>query len=192
MKNHILIILAHPLENSLNAAFADAYAKSAEGYGAVVKTLNLETMDFDPVLHGGYRVEQFLEPCLSEAQESIRWADHLVFVFPSWWASMPAKLKGFIDRTFLPGFAFEYESGKAFPVQKLKGKTAEILVTMDAPFWYYWLIYGNPIEKQLKRAVLQFCGFRKVTIRYFCSVKKSTDSKRSRWLKKIRQLAQSD
>lgn len=50
--------------------------------------------------------EQALEPCLQRCQESLLWAEHLIIVYPVWWGTMPALLKGWLDRVLLPGFAF--------------------------------------------------------------------------------------
>jgi hypothetical protein len=82
-----------------------------------VRELRLGQLDFDPSLHEGYRQVQPLEADLLAAQEAILWAEHLVFAYPIWWGGAPALLKGFVDRAFLPGFAFKYRPGKAFPEQ---------------------------------------------------------------------------
>ena len=58
-------------------------------------------------------------------QQDILWADHLVFVYPNWWSTVPALLKGLIDRMFVPGFAFKYRENSPFWDKLLKGKTAE-------------------------------------------------------------------
>jgi NAD(P)H dehydrogenase (quinone) len=186
MKKNIVIILGHPLSDSLNHRFAKTYEASARSKGANVTLLNLEDMDFDPVLHAS---DQPLEPSLVSAQSAIAEANHLVFVFPTWWASLPAKLKGFIDRAFISGFAFKFEKGRAFPIQLLKGKTAEIISTMDAPAWYYKFFYGSPIEKQLKRGVLNFCGISKVKEHLFYQTKDADEDKREQWLAKVAHLA---
>jgi putative NADPH-quinone reductase len=95
---------------------------------------------------------------LVTAQEKILGAAHLVFVFPTWWGSFPAVLKGFLDRCFLSGFAYRFEKGKALPVQLLKGRTGRILVTMDAPTFYYRWFLGAPGVSAIRGATLKFCG----------------------------------
>ena len=95
--------------------------------------LRLGELVFDPVLHNGYSDIQALEPDLLSAQSDILWATHLVFVFPIWWGGIPALMKGFLDRIFLPGFAFKYRAGKTFPDKLLQGRTAHLLVTLDTP-----------------------------------------------------------
>jgi len=71
------------------------------------KILIINELDFNPNLQFGYRKRTELEPDLLKAQELIKWADHLVWIYPVWWGSIPAIMKGFIDRVFLPGFAFQ-------------------------------------------------------------------------------------
>jgi len=119
MRQRILIILGHPAETSLCRAIAEAYQSGAQAAGQDVRLLSLGQLDFDPILRDGYNTIQPLEPDLVAAQESIAWAEHLVFVYPIWWGSIPAILKGFFDRIFLPGFALsptahrEAETAKA-------------------------------------------------------------------------------
>jgi putative NADPH-quinone reductase len=184
----ILLIMGHPNKDSLGNALADAYQAGTEETGAEFKRLNLEDLDFDMNLHLGYKEIQELEPDLKKAQELIIWAEHLVFVYPTWWATMPALLKGFIDRTFLPGFAFKYKKDSPWWDKLLAGRSARIITTMDAPYFYYWLVYGNAGHKAMKKATLEFCGVKPVKITTFGSVKNSTPEKRGKWLAKVKDL----
>jgi putative NADPH-quinone reductase len=103
---------------------------------------------------------------------------------------MPALLKGFIDRTFLPGFAFKYRSDSPFPEQLLKGRTADMLVTMDTPPWYFRWVYGNPGHWQMKRTILQFTGIRPVKVHSMGPVRSASDSKKQGWLTQAFRLGQ--
>jgi len=118
------------------------------------------------------------------------WAQHLIFVYPTWWGGMPALLKGFIDRTFQSGFAFKYRSDSPFPDQLLKGRTAELLVTMDSPPWYYRFINGAPGHKQMKRTILAFCGIKPVKVHSLGPVRGSSEAKRQAWLELATRLGQ--
>jgi len=97
-------------------------------------------------------------------------------VYPIWWGTYPALLKAFIDRVFLPGFAFKYKPDSMFWDKLLKGKTARLIVTMDAPKWYYALVYRSAGHIALKKATLEFCGVKPVTTSTFGSVKSSSDT----------------
>ena len=122
-------------------------------------------------------------------QQAITWAEHLVFVFPMWWGGLPALLKGFFDRVFLPGFAFKYRPGKAFPEQLLRGRSADLLVTMDTPPWYYRWVYAMPGLHQMRRTTLAFCGIRPKKTLTFGPMLGSTAPQRDAWLGKVRALA---
>ena len=122
MAQRILVILGHPSADSLSAALAQSYKEGAQAAGAQVRLLDLGALAFDPILRAGYRGEQALEPDLQAAQAQITWAEHLVWVYPTWWGAMPALLKGFIDRVFLPGFAFKYRQGSSLWDRLLAGR----------------------------------------------------------------------
>lgn len=144
----ILMIIGSPKSDSLCHSLAEAYALGARTEGHVVRQMRLSEMSFDPVLHEGYSQSQTLEPDLLEAQRQIHWAQHLVFVYPVWWGGLPAQLKGFFDRVLLPGFAFKYRSDSQRWDKLLSGRSADLLVTLDTPRWYFHWIYGaRPIVR---------------------------------------------
>ncbi len=184
----ILTILGHSNDESLCAGLARAYNEGAKEAGAEASLLELGGLQFDPVLHKGYRSRQELEPDLVHAQEQIRWADHLVLVYPIWWATPPALLKGFIDRVFLPGFSYEPVEGAALPQKLLSGRSARLIVTMDSPKWYYRLFMGDAGHKMMKKGVLEFCGIKPVRITTFAPVKTATRETRELWLDEIGRL----
>ncbi len=184
----ILVILGHPVRDTFADSLKSAYIQAAQQTGATVKELNLRDLKFDINFSEGYKGSQDLEPDLKLAQELIIWADHLVFFYPNWWATMPALLKGFIDRTFLPGFAFKYRKNNPLPEKLLKGKSARLVVTMDSPGWYYRLFVGAPGHKAMRTGVLHFCGIRPVKISSIGPVRSSSDRKRDSWIKLMERI----
>ena len=191
MKKHILIINAHTGKDSLCHDLAERYLLGAEKSNAAVKLVNLDELEFSPILKHGYNKRTELEPDLVNMQDEIKKADHLVFVYPNWWGTYPALLKGFIDRVFLPKFAFIYQEKSPFPKKLLKGKTARLIVTMDTPPWYYSLVYKKPGHNSMKRSILHFCGIKPVKITAIGPVKSSNDAKRKNWLDKVEKLGKS-
>ncbi len=189
MGKRILVILGHPSSDSFCSALADSYVSAARQAGHEVRLLRLGALKFDVVLHEGFKKVQELEPDLVLAQESILWAEHLCFVFPIWWGGVPASLKGFLDRVFLPGFAFKYRAGAAFPDQLLKGRSAHILATMDTPPWYFKWIYRMPGIHQMRKTTLEFCGIKPVKVFSFGPVLDSKPARREAWLEKARSAA---
>lgn len=188
MSRRILVILGHPDAESFCAALADAYADAARQAGHEVRLLRLGTLVFDPILHEGYRRIQALESDLACAQNDILWAQHLVFVYPIWWGAMPALLKGFFDRLFLPGFAFRYREGSALWDRLLTGRSARLLVTMDTPPWYYRWVYHMPGHRQMRHTILEFSGIKPVGTSSFGPVRGSSPQRRERWLTAVRRL----
>lgn len=189
MSKRILMVLGHPSSQSFCGALSNAYTSSARAAGHEVLVLELGTLDFDPVLHDGYRLEQPLEPDLLHAQSLISWAEHLVFVFPIWWGGIPALMKGFFDRVLLSGFAFRYRRNSPFPEQLLKGRSADLLVCMDTPPWYYRWIQRMPGLEQMRRTTLRFCGIRPRKTLTFGPVIRSSTAQRDAWLRQARTLA---
>ena len=192
MSNNVAVILGHPDGDSFCGELAQAYSDGARTSGATVRELRLGDLTFDPVLWHGYSAVQELEPDLVAAQETIRWADSLVFVYPTWWGAMPALLKGFLDRTFLPGFAFKYRENSRLWDRLLTGKGARLIVTMDSPPWYYRLMVGQPGHRMMRRAILGFSGVKPVRTTALGSVRQSSPEVRRRWLESVRALGERD
>lgn len=188
MSKKILIINGHPNKDSFNFGIAEAYKTGAESSNAEIKEIIISELNFNPNLQYGYQKRTELEPDLIESWEKIKWADHLVWIHPVWWGGLPAIMKGFIDRLFLPKFAFQYRENSIFWDKLLKGKTAHIITTLDQPSWYYKLIYGEPSTKQLKKATLEFCGVKPVKVTYIGIIKTSKQEQREKWLEKIKKL----
>jgi NAD(P)H dehydrogenase (quinone) len=184
----ILIINGHPNPDSFNYGIAAAYKQGALTAGAEVKEIVVADLNFNPNLKFGYQKRTDLEPDLLDALEKIKWADHMVWIHPVWWGGLPAMLKGFIDRVFLPGFVFQYRENSVWWDKLLTGKTARIITTLDQPSWYYWLMFGRPSVNQLKKSTLEFCGVKPVKVSYVGPIRNSTAEFRAEQLKKIEQL----
>ncbi|WKK78463.2 NAD(P)H-dependent oxidoreductase [Marivirga salinae] len=184
----MLIINGHPNKDAFNFGIAKAYKEGAENSGAEIRELVIADLNFNPNLQFGYQKRTELEPDLLEAWETIKWSDHLVWIHPVWWGGLPAMMKGFIDRLFLPGFVFQYREKSLFWDKLLKGKSARIITTLDQPGWLYKLLFGQPSTNQLKKSTLQFCGVNPVKVTYIGIIKGSDETKRTKWLNQIMQL----
>jgi len=183
-KKKIFILLGHPDNDSLNWTLADEYQRGAESQMHDVRRMNLEEMTFDVVLRHGYRSIQELEPDLKMFQENVKWCDHLVVIYPSWWATMPAKLKGLIDRTWLPGFAYHFHKDGMGWDKLMKGKSASIIITSDSIPWIQRLLFGDTTN-ELKRGIFGFAGFSPVSVHQFGNIKNADMNKRSKIKNKV-------
>lgn len=184
----ILIINANPKSHSMCKSIAEHYSRVA-GVKHDLKNIAISDMNFELNLTEGYDKIVPLEPDLLRFQELIQWCEHVVIISPVWWGNIPAKFKGAIDRTFLPGFAFKYKDDKGGIERLLTGRTSELIITLDTPVFWYKYVQGNLIYKQLKDAILGFSGIKNVASTYFGPVISSTEDKREKWLEKVQKLA---
>jgi len=188
MPKKILVVLGQPQRQSFGGALMQAYCEGAKASGAEVRELYLGEMQFNAVGTTGRPQPAELEPDLKAAQESLRWADHLVFVYPIWWGTIPALLKGFVERVFLPGFAVNFHEHSPLWDKLLTGRSARLIVTLNTPSWYYRFVLGQPGHRTMKKTILEFCGIRPVRISEVGPMKNSTDSMRANWLAHVREL----
>lgn len=160
----ILVFLGHTDKTSYSASLADVYELGARGAGYTVERINIGDLSFDPILHRGYKEIQELEPDLITVQEKIKWADHIVFIYPNWWVTMPAVFKGMFDRMWLPGFAFNFDMDTRAVTKHLTGKTARIIIVSGtySPLMTWWK-FGD-YTNELAYGILGFAGIKaKVT-----------------------------
>lgn len=178
---NVLIVVGHPRKASFCGALARAYRKGAARAGVELRELWLADLRFDRDVHSFDPEVQPVEKDVRRAKELIEWADHLVFVYPTWWGTMPGLLKAFLDRVLAPGFAFEdLPNGGWRPL--LKGRSADLITTMDTPGWAYRWIYGAPGHNAMRRASLGFCGIATSRVLRFGPIKDSLPEQRQAWL----------
>jgi len=182
----IAIIIGHPRTGAYCQALADAYAAGARAAGHQVEILHTGRMTFDPVLRGAYVEAQPLEPDLAEAHRAIMGADHLVIVFPLWLGSMPALLKGFLERILQPDLIEGHRAGKF--VRLLEGKSARVIMTMGMPGLVYRWWYGAHALQALKRNILEFMGVSPVKSTLFGMIEAVDAEKRHAWLAEVEAL----
>ncbi len=190
MKKNILIIQGHPDANKLHFchAIASAYKNGARNSSYNVKKINVAQLDF-PILHTQDEFEHgALTEDIKSSQNLIRWADHIVIIYPLWLGAMPALLKGFFEQTFRYGFAIGKES-KKMPKKLLKGKSARIIITMGMPAFVYRWLFGAHSLKCLKKSILGLTGIKPIKHSLIGTIN-SSSSKREKWLKKTQVLGQ--
>lgn len=185
-----VVLQAHPRPESFNRALGDAWTQAARAEGLAVETFALHDLTFDPLLRTAYVEDQPLEPDLVRVRDALAEAAHLVVVYPTWWSSTPAVLKGFFDRVFLPHWAFRTTNGRAVP--GLAGRSARMVVTMDAPVWYDTLVYFGASRRQVRRGTLAFSGFHPVHADTFGSIEHTTVAQRERMLQRVAEAGRRD
>lgn len=154
-----LIVTAHPDPDSLTHAAARRL-RELIGEDAVIADLAAE--GFDPRFTAGDRADyiarQQSDPAVAAEQRRIDGADHLVLVFPVYWWSMPALLKGWIDRVFIGGWAFGFDdTGRIVPgLERLTIHLLPVSGTEEESFARHG--YRQSLSTQLEHGVIDYCG----------------------------------
>jgi putative NADPH-quinone reductase len=177
MSKRILILQGNPDPNPVHFGHAleASYAAAAREAGHEVRIVAVAAFPFLPFLRNREDWLQAPLPQFAAAQDQIRWADHLVLIYPLWMGDMPGILKTFLEQIARPGFAFE-EGGKDKPAKKLlTGKSARVVVTMGMPGFFYRWYYRAHSLKSLERNILAFVGFKPVRSTVIGSVEASAD-----------------
>jgi NAD(P)H dehydrogenase (quinone) len=186
----VVVIYAHPNPVSFNAAIAAVVKEELEKKGAEVKFKDLYAMKWNPVL-SAEDFKSFQKGTIPEdiktEQADISWADAVIVICPVWWTSVPAILKGYIDRVFTYGFAYKYTANG--PKGMLKGKNALLITTSGS---------DKPVDPQngmvelitntFVYGVFGFSGFAKCEHKNFFAVPTAADGERKDMLSEIRQL----
>ncbi|HEX8612137.1 MAG TPA: NAD(P)H-dependent oxidoreductase [Telluria sp.] len=160
MPKRILLIQGHPdaAQGHLCHALAAAYGQGAAKAGHDVRQTQVAALDF-PLLRSQDEWEHGpLPPGLQQAQDDIRWAQHMVFFFPLWLGDMPALLKGFLEQVARPGFAFPDKRMHPLAKKGLSGRSARVVVTMGMPAMLYRWYFRAHSVKSLKRNILGYVG----------------------------------
>lgn len=187
-KKHIFILLGNPDSETYSGSLADAYESGAREGGYEVRRLNVGDLQFDPILHKGYKVIQELEPDLLAIQENVRWADHFVIIYPNWWNTMPALLKGMFDRMWLPGFAFNFDKRTKKPIKRLKGKSARVIVLVGNYSPFMTRVKFGDFTNEIEQGILEFAGFSPVKVTSFGPSDSAAEILRNKWREKVRRL----
>ena len=188
----VLVVLAHPLKESFAASVSGTVVSALEAKGYQVDLLDLYAENFDPRLseaeRASYMTGTYDLSAVAAYVERLKAAEALIFVFPQWWFNLPAILKGFIDRVFVPGTAFDYAADGINLEPKLeKLRYFWVFSTTGSPWWVVKFYMGDPVRRILKRGIAAFCG-KRVNFRMTClhNMDDTTEAKREQFLEKVR------
>lgn len=133
----ILVVQGHPDVQSghLCRRLVQAYVCGAEGRGHRVRAIDVARLDFPVLTSKQDWLRAEVPEAIAQAQDDIKWADHVVLAFPLWFGDMPALLKAFLEQVLRPGFAFaDQEDERWEPL--LSGRTARIVATANMPIQF--------------------------------------------------------
>jgi NAD(P)H dehydrogenase (quinone) len=150
-----LVIFAHPVESSFVSSLHQRALEALTDAGHEIDDCDLYAERFQPVLSRDERVvyhdTDVNREFVSKEIERLHRCNGLVLIFPTWWYGMPAILKGYLDRVWLPGAAFEVTNGRTLPMLQNIVKFA-VITTYGSPWWFNKFI-GDPNKMALMRGV---------------------------------------
>lgn len=184
---NVTILYAHPYEGSFTNSVKKALLEGLEDGQHTVDFIDLHQDDFNPVLTleelAVYGQGKALDPNVIRYQQSLEKADVVIFLFPIWWGIMPAILKGFLDKVFLPNWAYTVKDGKT--IGKLGHLKPVVIYTQNTSCLHNILAYGNPIRALLQRTTFGFTGMQQPRWFVFSRVRHVSAQQRQRWINRI-------
>jgi len=185
-----LVIFAHPYSKSFGKGIVDTIEKEVLNNESEIRIRDLYELGFDPILKGSDLLNlqsgNYADDIKVE-QDHIKWADIITFVYPVWWAGLPAMLKGYADRVLANGFAFTY--GESGPVGLLKGKKGILFSTTGFPSDVYAQIgMHKSIQQTTDDAIFEFCGIEVIKHVFFGAVPSSTEEELKQYLSEVSEV----
>ena len=191
-----LIIYNHPHEGSFCSAIRDAVISGLDVGGHEYKVIDLDKDGFDPVMREK-DLSAFVQASRNPEKEiegldtlvevyvnKMRWAERIVMIFPIWWMTMPAMMKGFVDKVIFPGLVYKMEGGKLVS-QLSRLKQVVVITTMNTPAAIYESTFNNSIEGSLIKGTFNQIGIHDIRWISLNMVKPVGDEKRWLWLDEI-------
>ncbi len=185
-----LVVFCHPCEDSYNAAIGETVHRALKQAGHEVQFLDLYKEGFDPVMSAHerrlYHERGKNETAIRDRVDQILWSEMLVFVYPTWWYGLPAMLKGWFDRVWIPHVAFEVPDENHPIRSKMRHvRKIAIITTCGAPWWLSKVV-GEPGKKTILRGIRFLCAKNCRTM-YLALYKIDTCSmkRRKRYLEKV-------
>lgn len=157
----VIIIYSHPNHEGHSGYFLKRCITYLKKKNISLEIWDLYKMNFNPLLTDEeiYTKKDFkIAPDVEKLQTKIKECNKLIFIYPTWWQNVPAVLKGFIDKVFTPGFAYEFK-GK-IPKGLLVNKKAIIFTTAGGPRLISRFVYGDLALKVIINSVLKFCNIK--------------------------------
>ncbi len=158
-----LVVVAHPSVESLSRTLGERAAAALRAKGHTVEVIDLYEQDFDPRLTVGeretYHADAFESDGLHSQLDALKAANLLVLVHPVWWGGMPAIMKGWLDRVFAPGTAFQQPTDTQ-PLAPLLTELREVVLvsTWGTPWWVDWVLLRRSLRTTIAWGLLGTCA----------------------------------
>jgi NAD(P)H dehydrogenase (quinone) len=188
----VLVIYCHPVAESFAAAAHGIILQTLAARGHEVVDVDLYAENFDPVMSRQERLdyqntERNIRP-VRKYDEQLATAEAVVLVYPAWWYGMPAMLKGYFDRVWLPGVAFDVTpDGRVLTERLQRIRRIIVVTTYGGPWWMVRIALGDPARKVVSRAIRALCA-RGCRVEWYIhyNMDRATPRQLSRFLDRVR------
>jgi NAD(P)H dehydrogenase (quinone) len=177
---NILAVIAHPNKGSFTHALLDEFTSSAKSAGHEVNIADLYAEGFDPCFNmddvGVYGGVSQVSDQIAAEQKRVTDADAIAFFFPIWWWSMPAILKGWVDRVFTSGFAFTFDGSNTAGLLTHR-KAAMFCPAASDQGFYRRYGYHGVLQRQVDAGIFGYCGIADVQTHIFPEVEGDVETR---------------
>ena len=158
-----LIVTTHPLKDSLCQLLSKHVIEKLGEKGHEISIEDLYSQNFKPALtvdeRESYYTDNYNQTAVSEQIKRLKEAEALILLFPTWWFGFPAMLKGWFDRVWSPGVAYNHATDLG-AIEPLLDNLEKVLVitTLGSPWWVDRLLLRQPVKRVIKIALLGTCA----------------------------------
>lgn len=161
---NVLVVHAHPNPDSFSHALRRRVERAVMNSGAELRIRDLYDEAFDPRLtlaeRTGHLDEPSSKPHLQTYFDDLKWCNTIVFIHPTWWGSQPAMLKGWIDRVWVRGVAWDLPEGARRLRPGLHNVTRLVTVTTHGSSKLVNSLQGVPGRRIVNRSLRAICNRR--------------------------------
>lgn len=186
------LVYCHPSETSFTAAVRDRALVGLHAAGHDVRVSDLYADGFVPELSAWERTNHLAppetKPDIAEYAANLRWCEALVLVYPTWWAGQPAMLKGWIDRVWVAGVAYELPEGANRIRPRLHNIRRIVAITTHGSTKFVNALEGEGGKRIVTRSLRVLCSKRaRTTWIALYNIDRSTDARRAAHLARVEQ-----
>lgn len=188
----VYLVHCHPSEASITAAARDRALAGLHAAGHDVRVTDLYAEGFTPELSAWERTHHLdppsTKPAITTYADNLRWCDALVLVYPTWWSGQPAMLKGWIDRVWVAGVAYELPEGANRIRPLLQNIRHLVAITTHGSTKWVNVLEGEGGKRIITRSLRVLCSKRARTkwIALY-NIDRSTDARRAEYLSRVEQ-----
>jgi putative NADPH-quinone reductase len=154
----VLVVVCHPVPGSFVRAAAAEAVSALLRAGREVRVIDLDEEGFDPVLGRDEWRSYLSAPAVHPHAEHLRWADELVLCYPTWFGAQPAMLKGWIERVWSVGVAYDLPEGATRIRGLLRNIRRITVITSHGSTKFLNSVQGEPGKRVALRGLRVLCG----------------------------------